>query len=368
MSDLEVGGLPTRRGIGDLFQLCPVGQGGTARRGNGRIDGVGGSRNCGQNQHHRHGEGKNKAHGHEDDRPSDPSGQPLPAGPVPTTVSAVPIDLHTHSTSSDGSLTPTQLVELAATVRLDALALTDHDTLEGISEARAAAERLGIELIPGVELSLAWDRGGMHMLVLWLEPGSGPLQDRLAELQDARNGRNARIVDRLNELGLELTLEEIENEAGEGSVGRPHFAAVMVRKGYVPDIKSAFDEYLANGRPAYMPRYRLQPEDAIDLARRSGGVPILAHAHTLGLDNQREVEGLLERLVGAGLVGIECHYGSYDSQERAGYVAMASRFGLLPSGGSDFHGTYKADVALGTGSAGIAVPNEILEPLRSMRS
>lgn len=279
----------------------------------------------------------------------------------------MPIDLHTHSTSSDGSLTPAQLVDLAATVRLDAVALTDHDTLDGISEARAAADRRGIELIPGVELSLAWDRGGMHMLVLWLEPTSGPLQDRLAELQVARNGRNARIVDRLNELGLELTLEEIESEAGEGSVGRPHFAAVMVRKGYVPDIKTAFDEYLANGRPAYMPRYRLQPEDAIDLARQSGGVPILAHAHTLGLDNQHEVEELLERLVAAGLVGIECHYGSYDQAERAGYVAMASRFGLLPSGGSDFHGTYKADVALGTGSVGVGVPNEILEPLRSMR-
>lgn len=279
----------------------------------------------------------------------------------------MPIDLHTHSTSSDGSLTPAQLVDLAATVRLDAVALTDHDTLDGISEARAAADRRGIELIPGVELSLAWDRGGMHMLVLWLEPTSGPLQDRLAELQVARNGRNARIVDRLNELGLELTLEEIESEAGEGSVGRPHFAAVMVRKGYVPDIKTAFDEYLANGRPAYMPRYRLQPEDAIDLARQSGGVPILAHAHTLGLDNQHEVEELLERLVAAGLVGIECHYGSYDQAERAGYVAMASRFGLLPSGGSDFHGTYKAEVALGTGSVGVGVPNEILEPLRSMR-
>lgn len=289
-------------------------------------------------------------------------------GQPTTTVSAVPIDLHTHSTSSDGSLTPTELVELARTVRLDAIALTDHDTLEGIPEAAEAAERLGVELIPGVELSLAWDRGGMHMVVLWLEPGPGPLQDRLAELQDARNGRNARIIDRLNELGLEITLDEVETEAGGGSVGRPHFAAVMVRKGYVPDIRAAFDDYLANGRPAYMPRYRLQPEEAIDLARRSGGVPILAHAHTLGLDNQREVEELLERLVAAGLVGIESHYGSYDSQERAGYEAMASRFGLLSSGGSDFHGTYKADVALGTGSVGVAVPTEILEPLRSMRS
>jgi hypothetical protein len=279
----------------------------------------------------------------------------------------VAIDLHTHSTISDGSLTPTELIELAATIGLEAVALTDHDTLDGIAEASRAAQWAGIELIPGVELSLEWDRGGMHLIVLWLEPRTGPLQDRLAELQDARNGRNARIVDRLNELGLDITLSEVEVEAGQGSVGRPHFAAVMVRKGFVTDIRAAFDEYLANGRPAYMSRRRLSPEEAIELARRSGGVPILAHAHTLGLDNQAEVEAMMRRLSNAGLVGIECHYGSYDVDEREGYVRMARRFGLLPSGGSDFHGTYKTEVALGTGSVGLGVPPSILEPLRAMR-
>jgi 3',5'-nucleoside bisphosphate phosphatase len=284
-----------------------------------------------------------------------------------TSVSSVPIDLHTHSTASDGSLSPTQLVELAAAIRLDALALTDHDTLEGIPEATAAATRAGIELIPGIELSLDWDRGGMHMLVLWLDPGTGPLQDRLQALQDARNDRNARIVYRLNALGMELTLAEVEAEAGEGTVGRPHIAAVMVRRGHVTDIKSAFDLYLGNGKPAYMSRDRLAPEEAIDLARRSGGVPILAHAHTLGLDNQAEFEATLRRLADAGLVGIESHYGSYDTDERAGYARMAKRFGLLASGGSDFHGSYKTDVALGTGSVGIGVPTEILEPLRATR-
>ncbi len=252
-------------------------------------------------------------------------------------------------------------------MRIEAIALTDHDTLEGIPEATAAAARAGIELIPGIELSLDWDRGGMHMLVLWLDPGPGPLQDRLQALQDARNNRNARIVDRLNELGMKLTLAEVEAESGEGTVGRPHIAAVMVRRGYVTDIKSAFDLYLGNGKPAYMSRARLAPEEAIDLARRSGGVPILAHAHTLGMDNQAEVESVLRRLASAGLVGIECHYGSYAADERAGYVRMAKRFGLLASGGSDFHGTYKTDVALGTGSVGISVPTDILEPLRASR-
>lgn len=279
----------------------------------------------------------------------------------------MPIDLHTHSTASDGSLTPTELIELAATIGLDSIALTDHDTLEGIDEAAVAADRVGIELVPGVELSLDWDRGGMHLLVLWLAPEGGPLQDRLAELRVARNSRNARIVDRLNELGLEITLEEVEHEAGTGSVGRPHIAAVMVRRGHVPDIRAAFDDYLGNGRPAYMSRDRLGPEEAIRLARQSGGVPVLAHAHTMGLDNVAEVEAMMRRLADAGLVGVECHYGSYDTDERAGYVRMAARFGLLPSGGSDFHGTYKSEVALGTGSVGIGVPTEILEPLRAAR-
>ncbi|MEX1005130.1 MAG: PHP domain-containing protein [Acidimicrobiia bacterium] len=280
----------------------------------------------------------------------------------------MPIDLHTHSTASDGSLTPTELVEHASLLGIEVMALTDHDTLDGILEATLAAAATGVELIPGVELSLDWDRGGMHMLVLWLESGSGPLQDRLAELQGARNSRNARIIGRLNELGLDITLEEVESEAGTGSVGRPHFAAVMVRKGYVTDIREAFDEYLANGRPGYMSRWRLGPEEAIDLARRSGGVPVLAHPHTLGLDNRAEVETMMRRLSSAGLVGIECHYGSYEADERAGYARMAGRFGLLPAGGSDFHGTYKTGVLLGTGSVGIGVPSEILEPLRSMRS
>ncbi|HSJ29622.1 MAG TPA: PHP domain-containing protein [Acidimicrobiia bacterium] len=279
----------------------------------------------------------------------------------------MPIDLHTHSTASDGSLRPSELVRLGAAVGLESLALTDHDTLEGIDEAKRTADEVGIELIPGVELSLDWDRGGMHLLVLWLEPGPGPLQDRLSELQDARNGRNARMVERLTELGVGITLEEVEAESGGGSVGRPHFAAVMVRHGHVPDIRAAFDLYLASGRPAYVPRARLSPEEAIDLARRSGGVPILAHAHTLGLDNRAEVEAMLQRLTAAGLIGIECHYGSYGPDERAGYVRMAARFGLLPSGGSDFHGTYKAEVSLGTGSVGLHVPSGILEDLRAAR-
>ncbi len=274
------------------------------------------------------------------------------------------IDLHTHSSFSDGSDTPTELLDRAASARLRAVALTDHDTLEGIPEAQFAADRNGIELIPGTELSLDYDKGGMHLLVLWLEPVSGPLQDRLAGLQVGRDERNARIVDRLNELGLTITLEEVLEEAGEGSVGRPHIAAVMMRRGHVDSMEQAFTEYLGNGKQAYVGRERLGPREAIQLARASGGVPILAHPHTLGIDNRFEMADLLADLCAHGLIGIECHYGTYPADGRTGMVALAGRFGLLPSGGSDYHGTYKSDVGLGLGRVGIPVPDGILDDLR----
>jgi predicted metal-dependent phosphoesterase TrpH len=277
------------------------------------------------------------------------------------------VDLHTHSTASDGSSTPTQLMAEAGAAGLTTIALTDHDTLEGIDEAVAAANRFGVELIPGVELSLEWDKGGMHLVVLWLEPGPGPLQDRLAALQEARSSRNDRILARLHELDIEVSLDELLEEAGAGSVGRPHIAAILVRKGYVSDIQQAFNLYLAKGAPAYFGRDRLTPEEGIALAREAGGVPVLAHPHTLGVDNRFEFAELMERLVGAGLVGVECHYGTYEAEGRRGLTAMARRFGLIPSGGSDYHGSYKPDVMLGTGKVGLTVPDHILEELAGRR-
>lgn len=275
------------------------------------------------------------------------------------------VDLHAHSTASDGSDTPAGLVELAVDMGLSALALTDHDTQEGLAEAREAARMADLELIPGTELSLDFDGGGMHLVVLWLEPGEGPLQDRLKGLQDGRGGRNARIVDVLGELGMPVTLEEVEEEAGGGSVGRPHIAAVMVRHGYVPDIKTAFDLWLANDRPAYVGRPRLNPEEAIGLTRESGAVPILAHPHTLGIHRAEDMADVLARLRQAGLVGLEAMYSAYQRHERYGYADLARRFGLVPSGGSDYHGTYKAGLDLGVGYGDLHVPESTLEELRS---
>ena len=274
------------------------------------------------------------------------------------------VDLHSHSTASDGSDTPRRVVELAIESGLSSLALTDHDTQEGLHEAALAAEGSGLELIPGLELSLNFDRGGMHLIVLWLRPDAAPLGDRLAALRAGRDERNLRIVETLTKIGLPITIEEVEEEAGGGSVGRPHIAAVMMAHGYVPDIRTAFDLWLGSGKPAYVDRNRLDPEEAIALARESGGVPILAHPHTLGITTAGEMADLLTRLRRAGLVGLEAVYSAYRRHEREGYADLGRRFGLIPSGGSDYHGSYKPGLMLGSGYGDLVVPPTLCAQLR----
>lgn len=280
---------------------------------------------------------------------------------------AMAVDLHTHSTSSDGTETPTVVIEAAAAARLSAVALTDHDTLEGIAEAQLAADRLGIELIPGTEISCEWDQGTMHMVVLFLEPGPGPLQERLSEFQEGRSRRNEVIIEKLQQLGMDITYDEVLAEAGEGSVGRPHFAAVMEAKGYVENFRAAFDEYLANGKPGYVSRERLTPETAVQLSRQSGAVPVIAHPHTLGLDTASQFAEFYEQMTAIGVAGIEAYYGEYLTVHQHALAATLRGHGLIPSGGSDYHGSYKQGLEVGTGRGWLTVPDEVLAELRSAR-
>jgi hypothetical protein len=244
------------------------------------------------------------------------------------------------------------------------VALTDHDTLEGIDEAGRAANDLPIELIPGIEISCEWAPGAMHLVVLFLAPGRGPLQNRLVDLQASRSQRNYRIADRLRQLGVDISMDEVIEESSVGVVGRPHFAAILVRKGVTADIPAAFSEYLGNHAPAYVPRLRLEPEEAIGLARASGGVPILSHPHTLGHTSAGEFSATYRRLTEAGLVGIDAYYGDYTPEQREDLAVTARSFGLIPSGGSDYHGTYKEGLELGSGRGDLAVPDSVLEELR----
>lgn len=272
------------------------------------------------------------------------------------------IDLHTHSTMSDGSDKPEELVDLAVKAGLSAFALTDHDRLDGIEAARARAAGTGVELVPGTEISCQ-HRGTMHMLVYFLEPGEGPLQDELLRLQVARDTRNDRLIARLQEIGLPVTKDELEAEAGGKGAGRPHVAAILVRKGFATSVQDAFDRYLAKGKPAYMDKERLEPLDAISLALQSGGLPVLAHPLSMGL-SPNELERAVEELAEAGLAGLEAIYGRYDNEERAGLAVLAARAGLAITGGSDHHGTYKPDLSVGTGRGDLHVPDSALSALR----
>jgi predicted metal-dependent phosphoesterase TrpH len=277
------------------------------------------------------------------------------------------IDLHTHSTVSDGTDSPAALVELAARAGLHALAITDHDTLDHVRPAADAAARHDVRLVPGCEISCAVppDVSTMHLLV-YFPDAEGPLAPRLRELQDARSTRNDRIVERLRDAGIDITVDDVLAEAGDGSVGRPHIAAVLVRAGAASSIDDAFDRWLAKGRPAYVERLRLSPREAIALAHGSRAVTSLAHPGSLGLEGGA-LRAFAAQLAADGLDAVECEYARYTREERGTYRALAAEFGLAVTGGSDYHGAYKPDLHVGVGRGDLAVPDALLDDLEARR-
>ncbi len=206
----------------------------------------------------------------------------------------------------------------------------------------------------------------MHMLVYHLEPGPGPLQDRLAWLQHSRATRNERMIERLRGLDIDIDMDDVSAEAGEGVIGRPHFAAILVAKGYVPDMAAAFDRYLAAGRPGYLPRDRLDAGEAITLAIASDAVPVVAHPHTIGVPEEG-YEAVFAELAAMGLGGVEAHYAEYSPELRVHLAALCDRVGLVATGGSDFHGRYKAGLHVGVGRGDLAVPDDVVEQLQERR-
>ncbi len=276
------------------------------------------------------------------------------------------IDLHTHSTCSDGSERPGRVVELASAAGCSALALTDHDGLAGIAEARRRAGELGIELIAGCEVSCRFEVGSMHMLCYFVEDTGSVLAAELGRLRDDRDVRNERLLDRLAGLGITLCGAELAEEAGGGVIGRPHFAALLVRHGHASSSEDAFERLLGKGGAAYVAKARLEPAGAIALVADSGGTSAVAHPLSLGLD-PTALGRVLGELSAAGLTGVECYYGRYDPGTRAELVALARRHGLVPTGGSDFHGRYKPDLAVGSGTGDLQVPDDVIPELAARR-
>ena len=278
------------------------------------------------------------------------------------------IDLHTHSNVSDGTDSPGRIVELAVEAGCSAVALTDHDSLAGIPAARRRADELGITFVPGCEVSCEpVGRGGMHILVYFVEDDDNPFGEELARLRDDRHRRNVALAERLADLGIPITYDMVVAEAGgEEGIGRPHFASVMVEVGAVGSTDEAFDRYLVNGRPGFIPKARLTGADVARLARASGGVAVLAHPFSWGLEGPDLARAVGDQAAG-GIAGIECTYGRYSPRQRQQLGNLARRFDLVATGGSDYHGANKPDLAVGTGTGDLKVPDRVLAHLESRR-
>jgi predicted metal-dependent phosphoesterase TrpH len=275
------------------------------------------------------------------------------------------IDLHTHSTASDGKLSPAELMRHAKAMGIEVIALTDHDTLSGLEEASEEAAKIGVELIPGVEISAENDPGTLHMLGYYVDPSDAELVETLSWLRGGRDDRNHIILAKLAELGCPLEWDEVAALAGGESMGRPHIATAMVNRGYVSSFNDAFDRYLGKGAAAYTDRDKMTPEIAIKCILSAGGLPVLAHPQTLSLSDG-ELSDLLSRLTSMGLVGVEVYYYSHSEEETALYLTLARRYDLIITGGSDFHGPGMIETRLGVGRGNMKIPKSVADGLKQL--
>lgn len=277
------------------------------------------------------------------------------------------IDLHVHSNASDGTMTPKELVKHAYESGLSAFALTDHDTIEGIREALDCNE-YDIEIIPGIELSAGFRNGDIHILGLFIDYKSQKLLDISKNVIKERNERNQKLVNNLRNAGIPITLSEVYGNTGsDGVVTRAHFARFLVEHGYATDKNDAFNKYLDETKPYYVKREYLTPEQCIDIIHECGGKAILAHPLLYKL-NHDELEALIVRLNNAGLDGIEAIYSTYSDEEESCVRSLAAKYNLLITGGSDFHGTNKPDIAIGKGRGNLHIPYAVLDNLKSALS
>lgn len=266
------------------------------------------------------------------------------------------VDLHIHSTASDGKFSPETIVGKAAELGLKVIALTDHDSVDGIIPAIEAAKAFPrLTFIPGVEVSTDLADGEAHILGYFIDYTSRELGSALERFRNSRQGRARGMVDKLADLGIDIDWQRVQEIAGDGSIGRPHIARAMLEKGYTATFEEAFDKYIGHGGPAYVEREKMTPEEAVELILRSNGLPVLAHPFTV-----KEPEAMVKKLKAAGLVGIEAYYKGNTAAETGATLALAKRYGLIATGGTDYHGIGDSrEVMLG----GVEVPLEAAERL-----
>lgn len=276
------------------------------------------------------------------------------------------VDLHVHSTKSDGSYTPRELVEYAVKKGLAAFALTDHDTTEGLAEAFLAAEGKDIEVIPGIEFSTEYQGKDIHILGFYIDHEGKEFRKYLKDFQESRRIRNEKMCKKLVEHGVDISYEELKERFPGAVLTRAHYARFLWEEGYVSSMKEAFDRYIGDHAPCFLPREKVTPVQAVKLILKAGGVPVLAHPVLYGMSDKR-LEELVAELKEAGLKGIEAVYSTYNSGEERQMKKLAGKYGLLISGGSDFHGAAKPGLDLATGYGKLVIPYEILERIKEVK-
>jgi predicted metal-dependent phosphoesterase TrpH len=257
------------------------------------------------------------------------------------------IDMHTHTNRSDGTFAPSELVKLASERGLEVIAITDHDTTDGLKEASAAGLELGVEIVPGVELSSEHRGTSVHVLCYWMDPANGELQAELGRLRSERFRRGEAMVTKLRSLGYPVSFERVRQIAGTGNIVRPHVAQALVEAGVVATEEEAFDRLIGDDGPAYVPKHALDPLDALALVRRAGGACVLAHPG-MWSDEAPVPEDLIEAMAEAGMAGLEADHGDHTPEQREYYRGLAKRLGLVVTGGSDCHGTRYDPIRLGS--------------------
>jgi hypothetical protein len=277
------------------------------------------------------------------------------------------IDLHVHTSMSDGTFSPDEVVEIALQRGLRAIAITDHDTMAGVGRAQERGAELGIEIISGVEISTEWPSGILHMLGYFVCVEDPELLRTLDSLRKDRQERILKIVSKLNDRDVSVTVDEVDREAVGGVPGRPHVANLMLRKGHVATLQEAFDRYLGKGAPAYVEKKKLSPVEAMQLIANSGGVPVLAHPYSLDEPDADELEQIFRRLTLSGLKGIEVYYPQHTPDQTAVFLRLAQKLGLVVTGGTDFHGANKPEVEMGVFPGGATLPYTILDELNKKR-
>jgi predicted metal-dependent phosphoesterase TrpH len=274
----------------------------------------------------------------------------------------VSVDLHTHTTHSDGTLGPAELVDLARKKSLTAIAITDHDITSGNDEAISRGKELEIKVIPGIELSVTFDlpgNGHLHILGLFIDPHHTHLNQTLQNIRLERSKRNQKILNRLKELGKPISSDDLSFEGGIGSVGRPHIATVMVKMGYVKNNREAFNRFLKKGSPAYFDRVRLTANQAIDLIHLAGGIAIIAHPTSLGFSSLKDTGEYFLHLKKMGLDGFEAYSSGQDDYTRQQLLSFARDNNMVVSGGSDFHGSLIPAIDLGSGRGDLNIPDQV---------